>query len=315
MVKTNMKKGTVLITGVGGFIGSNLAARLVAAGYPVIGIDDFSQGVESQVPKGVLFRQADIRSPDVAPHFKGVDVVFHLAAKNSLGDCQKDPVGTMDINVVGTARVFEAARQAGVRKVVYAESSVLEEGEERQKGFYAISKRADALLAEGFRAAFGVTLVGLRYFNVYGPGQDYRRSAPPVMSDLIISLLQGTTLSIVEGSEKNKRDFVHINDINDFHLLCIEDDRVNNRMFRLGSGRNYSITEVLDTIQKLLGTTVTPTIRPRSPDDPPVQTLADVTDAKALGWQPKVSLEDGLHSMIEYIRSEMAAGRILAPRS
>lgn len=305
----HMAEKRILVTGVSGFIGSNLAARLLKEGYEVVGIDNLSQGSEKQIPGGVEFHDVDIRTAEMTDLFTGIDVVFHLAAKNSLSDCQKDPVGTMEINVTGTARVFDAALKAGVRKVAYAQSSVLEEGEARQTGFYAISKAAGILLARGYEA-LGLTTVGLRYFNVYGPGQDYRRSAPPVMSDLIIQLLTRGSVSIVEGSSENKRDFIHVDDINDFHVLCITDDRVNNQMFRLGSGKNYSIAEVLMLIQTLLGTNVTPVVRPREGADPAVQTLADIRDAQSLGWEPKVALEDGLRSMITYIQGEIATGKI-----
>ncbi len=299
----------ILITGVGGFIGSNLARRLVTKGYAVVGIDSFRQGIPEQVPEGVVLHRADIRSAEIRPFFEGVDVVFHLAAKNSLGDCQKDPVGTMDANVVGTAQVFDASLRAGIRKVMYAQSSVLEEGEDRQKGFYAISKAAGVMLAEGYRE-LGLTTVGLRYFNVYGPGQDYRRSAPPVMSAIIIQLLTKNSLTLFEGAEENKRDFIHVDDITDFHELCITDDRVNNTMVRLGSGKNYSILQVFEEVQKLLGTTVVPTFLPRAHDDPPVQTLADISYARSLGWMPRTTLEEGLSSMIRYIQDEIEAGRI-----
>lgn len=305
-----MKKPTILITGVAGFIGSHLAERLVKEGYSVIGIDSLLQGVKEQVPEGVVFHNMDIRSRDILPLFEGVDVVFHLAAKNSLFDCQQDPVGTMDTNVVGTAQVFDAARLAGVKKVVYAQSSVLEEGEARLKGFYAISKLVDEKLADGFHAGFGLTTIGLRYFNVYGPRQDYRRTLPPIMSKFIITLLKGEQPVLFEGDEQNRRDFVHVDDINDFHLLCIEDNRVNNKVFRIGSGKNYSIVEILAMIQNILGTRATPIYKPRLENDSVASTLADITEARSLGWEPKVSLEEGLRSMVTYIRSEIAAGRI-----
>ena len=111
-----MVKKTILVTGVAGFIGSNLADRLLAAGYRVLGLDNLSAGILEQVPPAVDFRKLDIRSKDIYPAFQGVDVVFHLAAKNSLVDCQRDPVETMDVNVVGTANVFEAARRAESRR-------------------------------------------------------------------------------------------------------------------------------------------------------------------------------------------------------
>src|SRR5262245_46644584 len=121
-------KASIVVTGVAGFIGSHLAGRLIEEGYRVVGIDDLSQGLKSQVPSGVEFHKADIRSPKIFPLFKKARAVFHLAAKNCISDCQKDPVATADINVTGTANVFEASVQAGVGKVIYAESSAIYEG-------------------------------------------------------------------------------------------------------------------------------------------------------------------------------------------
>jgi len=305
-----MKNFRVLITGVAGFIGSNLADHLLREGYCVIGIDNLSYGIREQVPIGVEFHEADIRSKEIYPLFEGVDVVFHLAAKNQLQDCQQDPVMTMDVNVTGTANIFEAAKRAKVRKMVYAQSSAVEEGGDRLKGFYAISKVADAWLADGYHAAFGLVTVGLRYFNVYGPRQDYRRTIPPLMSALAIKLLKGERPTIYEGAERNKRDFVHVDDVNDFHLRCITDERVDNRMFRIGSGKNYSVTEILAALKRLLGSDLEPIVKPQFPGDAPTETLADITDAKQLGWEPKTSLDDGLVTMVEFIKAEMAKGRI-----
>lgn len=309
MAKTPKK---ILVTGVTGFIGSNLADRLVRAGYAVIGLDNLSYGIKEQMPKEVDLRQADVRSRDIYPMFDGVDVVFHLAAKNSLPDCQRDPVETMDINVVGTANVFEASRRAGVKKVIYAQSSAVEEGDKRLKGFYAISKFADGMIDEGYKDAFGLTTVAARYFNVYGPRQDYRRNPPPIMTKFIVKMLKGEAPLLFEDDDKNTRDFIYVDDINDFHLLAIEDDRVNNRMFRLGSGKSTSIKEVFETIKKVMGSQIEPAIkaRPNDPDFKAAETLADIKDAAALGWRPKTSLEDGLRAMVEYLKGEMAKGNI-----
>ena len=119
------KRGCVLITGVAGFIGSNLAARLLQEGYRLRGIDDLSAGLKSQVPGGVDFYKMDIRSAKIYALFKGVDFVFHLAAKNCIFDCQQDPYLTTDINVAGTVNVLEASREAGVKKIIYAETSAV----------------------------------------------------------------------------------------------------------------------------------------------------------------------------------------------
>ena len=307
-----MTQGKILVTGVAGFIGSNLAERLLQRGYEVVGIDNLVYGVRTNIPRGVVLHTEDIRSRAIYSHFHWVDVVFHLAAKNSLPDCQRDPVETMDVNVVGTTNVFEAARRAGVGKVVYAQSSAVEEGDDRLKGFYAISKFADGMIDDGYRAAFGLTTVALRYFNVYGPRQDYRRNPPPIMSKFILELLRGEAPLLFEDDDSNRRDFVFVDDVNDFHLLCVEDDRVNNRMFRLGSGRSTSIKEVFETIRAVMRSSIEPSVRARpvGPDYQPAQTLADTRDVASIGWTARTTLEAGLRATVDYLRAEVAAGRI-----
>ena len=300
-----MKK--ILVTGAAGFIGSNLVDRLLAAGYSVIALDDLAYGREKSLPAGADLRRLDVRSADIYPAFEGVDIVFHLAAKNDLIACQQDPVGTMDINVHGTANVFEAARRAGVKKVVLASSSALEEGEDRLKGFYAISKIACEKIAEGYKAAFGLEYVLPRYFNVYGPRQDYlRKPRPPVMSDFMLKILNHESPTFYEGYERDGRDFIYVDDINDFHLMCIEDDRVNGKLFRLGTGKTSTIKEVWETLNKIAGSDVKPIVTPGPVGHIPVMTRADASAAQALGWKAKTSLEDGLRAQFEYLKSELS---------
>jgi UDP-glucose 4-epimerase len=305
-----MARKRILVTGITGFIGSNLAERLLAAGHEVVGLDSLAYGREEQLPKGVDSRKLDIRSKDIYPSFEGVHTVFHLAAKNDLMACQEDPVETMDINVRGTVNVFEAARRAGVKKIVLASSSALEEGEARLKGFYAISKTTCEKIADGYHAAFGLNYVLPRYFNVYGPRQDYRRKSPPVMSALMIKVLKGEQPVLYEGYETNKRDFIYVDDINDFHLVCLEDDRVNNKLFRLGTGRSLSMKEVWEAIKKVTGSTLEPIIKPRSQNDTPTATLADTKEVEKIGWKAKTSLEDGLKAQFEWLKGEFAKGNI-----
>ena len=303
-----------LVTGVAGFIGSNLADRLLAEGHHVIGVDNLAYGVREQIPGGVDFHELDIRDPAIYPVFRGVDHVFHLAAKNSIPDCQDDPVETSAINVVGSVNVFEAATRAAVKKVVYAESSAIYEGssvlpspetESAPVSFYAASKAAERFFAEAYERHAGLRLTALRYFGVYGPRQDYRRTIPPVMSAFIIGLLRGER-PVIFGSGDKRRDFVYVDDVNDFHLRCLHDRRTDGRVFNLGYGRSRSVREIYDRIQALLGTNVEPEYRPDLPAEA-FETLADISAARALGWEPKVDLDEGLRRSIAYIREHVIA--------
>jgi nucleoside-diphosphate-sugar epimerase len=307
-----MSRKTVAVTGVAGFIGSNLADRLVAEGHRVIGIDNLAYGVREQVPDGVEFHRADIRGREIYDLLAGVDVMFHLAAKNCIADCQEDPVETSDINVTGTVNAFEAARQAGVGKVVYAESSALYEGathfptpesDVRPRSVYAVSKLAGMEFAGTFSRFHGMTLTALRYFCVYGPRQDYRRTIPPVMSAFIIKLLRGER-PIIYGTGDKRRDFVYVDDVNDFHVRCLDDERTNGRAFNVGSGTNASVREIYETIAGLLGSDVKPEFRPDLPGEAS-QNLADITAARALGWEPRTELREGLRRSIDYIKSTL----------
>jgi nucleoside-diphosphate-sugar epimerase len=307
----------ILVTGVAGFIGSNLADRLLAEGHQVVGIDNLAYGVREQIPQGVQFHQVDIRHKKIYPLFKGVDFVFHLAAKNCISDCQADPVETADINVAGTVNVFEAARKAGVKKVVYAESSAMYEGskvlptpesEVKPESFYATSKLATMYFAEAYSRFFDSRFTALRYFCVYGPRQDYRRTVPPVMSAFIIKLLRGEA-PIIYGTGQKRRDFVYVDDINDFHLRCMTDPRTDGQVYNLGSGQNYSVLDIYRLVNDILNISV-PAIHKADLPGEAQDTLADIGQAAALGWKPKTDIRAGLMKMVEYIKRELAAGRV-----
>jgi UDP-glucose 4-epimerase len=301
-----------VVTGVAGFIGSNLADRLLAEGFRVVGIDNLSYGVLEQVPSGTEFHEVDIRDGDLERLFRDADLVYHLAAKNCIADCQADPVETADINVTGTVRVLEAARRAGVPKVVYAESSALYEGsavlpspesEVHAQSFYAVSKLAGMAFAEAYGRYSSLRLTALRYFCVYGPRQDYRRTIPPVMSAFIIKLLRGERPTIY-GTGAKRRDFIYVDDVNDFHFLCATDARTDGGTFNLGSGVSHSVLEIFTAVSRLLGTAIEPRYEPDLPGEAD-ETLADATRARALGWSPKVDLDAGLRRAAEFIREHV----------
>ncbi|TKB70442.1 MAG: NAD-dependent epimerase/dehydratase family protein [Nitrospira sp.] len=300
----------IVITGVAGFIGSNLADVLLQRGYEVWGVDNLSYGVREQVPSGVRFLEMDIRSRDLVEVIREGDVVFHLAAKNCISDCQADPAETASINVYGTVNVLEAARQRKAQKVIYAESSALYEGsrvmptpesEVHPESFYAVSKLAGMAFADAYRRFFQISTTALRYFCVYGPRQDYRRTIPPVMSAFIIKLLRGER-PVIYGSGHKRRDFIHVDDVNAFHLQCIEDPQTDGKVFNLGSGKNYSVREIYQRVAATLQVESQPLYCPDLPGEAQ-ETLADITLARSVGWSPRIGLDEGLRRFVDYYRS------------
>lgn len=312
---------SVLVTGVAGFVGSNLAKRLLDKGYAVIGLDNFSAGTPENVDHRVAFHQADIRSTDIYPLFSGADAVFHLAAKTCLPDCVQNPLEAASVNVLGTLNVLEAARRANVRKFVYADTSAEYEGinefptpenEVRPVGVYAASKHGGAAFCESYRQLYGIQVTVVRYFNVYGPAQDWRRVIPPVMSSFIIRMLHGE-YPIIFGNGEKRRDFIYVDDVNDFHLIILEDQRANGRIFNVGSGSNLSVNEVYRLVEDLLQTGLQPVYKPDLPGEAQV-TLADLTAARSLGWKPRVPVREGLTRTIDYLQKKIdASAKLDAP--
>ncbi len=303
----------VVITGVAGFIGSNLADRLLAEGFEVFGIDNLSHGIKDQVPAGVKFYPFDIRSRDIYPLFAGAEAVFHLAAKNCISDCEKDPAETADINVRGTVNVLEASKNAKVKKVILAESSAVYEGTDvfptpesapaAPISFYADSKMATHFFAQSFSQNHGLPVTSVRYFNVYGPRQDFRRTERPIMSEFIIQLLTGKK-PVLYGKGLRSKDYIYIDDVNDFHLEILKNEKADGRTFNVGSGQAVTYKELLETLQDILKTNIEPEQRP-SLTGGVLKTQADITSAKALGWVPKTPLREGLLKSIEYIKKEV----------
>jgi nucleoside-diphosphate-sugar epimerase len=302
----------VLVTGVAGFVGSNLAKRLLDSGYKVRGIDNLSAGTRENLDPRVEFHQADIRDLEIHNLFDGVDGVFHLAAKNCLSECLKDPLGAASANVLGTLNILEAARNAKVRKVIYADTSAEYEGitefptkEEKIRpiGVYAASKHGGATFCESYRELYKMNITALRYFNVYGPAQDWRRVVPPVMSAFIIRMLSGER-PMIYGTGEKRRDFIYVDDVNDFHLLALEDPRVDGQVFNVGSGINFSVNEIYELIEEQVKSGLRPVSKPDLPGEAQV-TLADIAKSCSLGWKPKVDIREGLRLSIQYIRERV----------
>jgi len=302
----------VVVTGVAGFVGSNLAKKLLEKGYAVLGIDNLSAGTIENVDPRVDFYRADIRSQEIHSLFEGADGVFHLAAKTSLVDCLAKPLEAADMNVSGTLNVLEAARKANVRKFIYADTSAEYEGihvfptpEERIQpiGVYAASKHGGATFCESYRRLYKMNVAMVRYFNVYGPAQDWRRVIPPVMSSFIIRMLQGES-PIIYGTGEKRRDFIYVDDVNELHVVILENGRADGRVFNIGSGVNYSVNEIYQLVESLLKTDLKPIYKPDLQGEAEI-TLADITAAKGLGWNPRIDIKEGLKRTIEYLQARV----------
>lgn len=298
----------VVVTGVAGFIGSHLAMRLLNEGDTVIGIDNLSSGVVENIDPRVIFHREDIRSAAIYPLFDGVDTVVHLAAKNCLADCLDNPVEAAEVNVAGTANVLEAACRAGVRHIVYADTSAEYEGVAdvpscvdriSPRSVYARSKRGGAMFCEAYQEFHAITVTTLRYFNVYGPAQNWRRRIPPLMSAFVMSMLNGQR-PVIYGTGEKRRDFVYIDDVTDFNVMAMKDARTDGGVYNVGSGTNYSVNEIFTAVEDLLNSG----LRPMYKDDLPGEaqlTLADIENERRLGWQPRIGLREGLERSIASI--------------
>jgi nucleoside-diphosphate-sugar epimerase len=310
----------IVVTGAAGFVGSNLTKRLLDRGYAVRGIDNLSAGTAENVDPRVEFHAMDIRAPEIHPFFVEADAVFHLAAKTCLPECVNNPLEAASMNVMGTLNVLEAARRAKVRKFIYADTSAEYEGinefptpEEhiRPIGVYAASKHGGATFCESYRELFGINVTILRYFNVYGPAQDWRRVIPPVMSSFIIRMLQGEQ-PVIYGTGEKRRDFIYVDDVNDFHLLVLEDQRTDGKVFNVGSGVNFSVNEVYELVEELLKTGLRPIYKSDLPGEAQI-TLADLTSATALSWKPRIAITEGLTRTIEYLKSKVFKSKVSFP--
>jgi UDP-glucose 4-epimerase len=305
----------VVVTGVAGFVGSRLAARLLAEGVRVIGIDNLSQGLLDSVPDAVEFVEADVRDCALS-RFGRIDAVAHLAAKNCLGDCEADPVATHEINVVGTQRIAHAAAEAGARRFLLASSSAVYENNAELPSRETTGLGADSAYGRSKIDAeavvsrqAGLTVDILRYFNIYGPGQDYRRSQPPVLTSFVLAAMSGRA-PVVFGTGSTRRDYVHVDDVNELHVLRLL-GAMPSTTLNVGTGVTTTVAELLRIVQRTLGVDQEIRYQPATARDR-VETWADVSSARALGWAPTRTLATGVAETVRFLEQERLAGRLVS---
>jgi nucleoside-diphosphate-sugar epimerase len=310
-----------LITGVAGFIGSNIAHALIQNGEEVRGIDNFSHGRWNNISD--IIRRFDFREADITDErairsaCDGMDYVLHQAALGSVPRSLADPVATNNANVAGTLNVLEAAREAGVKRVVYASSSSVygntptlpkrEHMPLNPISPYAVSKCAGELYCQSFYNVLGVENVCLRYFNVFGPRQHPTSQYAAVIPKFIRQMLGGERPTIF-GDGKQSRDFTFIDNVVSANLLACHSPahKVCGRAFNIAAGKNFSLNELYSLLQQIIGCHTPPSYAPERDGDVR-DSLADTTEAReALGYRMLVGFREGLQKTVEWYKSEIA---------
>jgi UDP-glucose 4-epimerase len=331
------KNKKVLITGGAGFIGSQLGYFLHRQGYDVILLDNMLFGYEDNlIVDGVKFGRVvvgDVLDERVFEHLTGVDTVFHFAALSALPVCQSNPRAAMDVNVAGVANILEGVRLKGVRRFIFASTSaVYEENKEpiltedlavSPHLLYSLSKQQAELLVRAFADTYDQDVVILRFFNVFGPHQDFRRKSPPFTSYLVRELLNDR-VPIFHSDGMQKRDYVFVTDLMDLAVRAMDSPKARGETFNVASGVSYSVNEMFEIVAKTLRSSIKPVYHDAAsfwnayPElfhgEKPMRReilVREVNKAvfgsnekakNLLGWEPKVTMEKGLLEMIKYIK-------------
>ncbi len=300
-----------LVTGGAGFIGSHIARTLAAQGKRVRIFDDFSTGRAANVTGAtgdIEIVRGDLRDAEaVRAAAEGVDVIFHEGAIASVPRSLAEPALTLDVNVKGTLHTLEAARHAGVRRVVIASSSAIygdtptlplsEHMRPRPLSPYAAHKLTSEQLCEVYARLYGLETVALRYFNVFGPRQDPNSEYAAVIPRFVSRLRDGKR-PVVYGDGEQSRDFIHISDVVRANLLAATTPDAAGGVFNVGAGERTSLNHLLHIASALLVTEMQPDYQPARAGDIR-DSVADISLARqTLGFAPQMSLRDGLAELL-----------------
>lgn len=308
-----------LVTGGAGFIGSNTVDEIVRRGHSAVVLDDFSSGREENLKqcagKVEIIRGSITDLSVVQKACRGADYVIHLAALTSVPRSVNDPIETNHVNIDGTLNVLVAARDAKVRRLVYS-ASCAAYGEatiqpQRESmcadpiSPYGVTKFVGELYARVFARCYGLETVCLRYFNVFGPRQDPTSAYSGVLSKFITALVTDGQ-PVIFGDGEQSRDFIFVENVVQANLLACEAQNCAGRTFNVGTGERHTLKEILPLLEKISGKkTAAKYEPPRSGDI--LHSQADITETrKSLGYDPKISFEEGLRRTWEWYRSNQS---------
>jgi nucleoside-diphosphate-sugar epimerase len=307
---------TYLVTGGAGFIGSHLAEELCRRGESVRVLDNLSTGSQANLAglNGPLaFYRRDIRDLEgMRPVFEGVDYVIHEAALPSVPRSIADPLTSHAVNLDGTLNVLVAARDASVRRVVFAATSAAygdslqlpcsESQEPRPLSPYALAKVAGEQYCGLFGRLYGLETVALRYFNVFGPRQDPDSPYSGVLSKFLAAYLRGAPPTIF-GDGEQSRDFIYVANVVDATLRACTAPGASGHVINIGTGNRVTLNHTIQVLDALFGRKTQPRYAPPRPGDV-LHSQADISLARRLlGYQPQVGFEEGLRRSLEWYRT------------
>ena len=308
-----------LVTGGAGFIGSNTVDELVRRGHSVVVLDDFSSGKEdnlAEIRNKITFIKGSITDIEVVRKaMHEAEYVLHLAARTSVPRSVKDPIETNKINIDGTLNVLVAAKELKVKRVVFAASSSaygetaalpkVESMQPQPISPYGVTKFVGELYGQTFGRCYGLENVALRYFNIFGPRQDPSSPYSGVLAKFCTAFLEDAP-PVVFGDGEQTRDFTYVDNAVQANLLACEAPNIAGKVFNVGVGGRVSLNEVLRELGKITGKTLEAKYEP--PRDGDIRdSQADISQAREfLGYDAKVSFEDGLARTFEWYRETQA---------
>lgn len=318
-----MSKGRALVTGGAGFIGSHLVEGLLKHGYSVTVLDDFSTGQMghlASVKKDIRLVRGSISNPRIVRHaVRKNDFVFHLAAIRSVFHSVLYPVRTHHVNIGGTLNILLAARDAGVKRVVFTSSSAVygdthhfpsqEDDVPEPASPYAVSKLAGEDYCRLFSKLYGLQTISLRYFNVFGPRQSPESQYSCVIPIFIYHLIRNRSPE-VHWDGRQSRDFAFVDNIVHGNLLAASLRRSRGEVVNISAGQEHSVLDIFNFLKKLLHKEkIKPVYRPKRAGDVR-RTLADISKSKKLlGFKVQTKFEEGLERTVDWFLSSKVLNR------
>ena len=306
---------TYLVTGGAGFIGSHIVDELVRRGEPVRVLDNFSTGKRENLQSAIEVIEGDIRDLDTVRHAtSGVDYLLHQAALPSVPRSVADPLTTNEVNVTGTLNVLVAAREAKVKRVVFASSSSVygdsptlpkhEQMPTDPLSPYAVSKLAGENYCRAFHRVYGLPTVALRYFNVFGPRQDPTSQYSAVIPKFITALLSGESPTIY-GDGTQSRDFVSVANVTRASLLACECDGAIGQVINVAGGEQHTLLDLYRELASLTQTNLSPVFAPARAGEVKHSRAAIDKAVEVLGYRPDVTWQEGLRQTLAWYASHV----------